>query len=503
VNQEKLGRELEEIVTKMKKFIDSGESGETGKSEFQALRTRAFAIKAELEDAFDRKDRDDLSDFLERPKPKFPLPSAFNGDHDGRKALRDQGWELKGGVWNVPTSLGPVPMFPNDVLFGEVPVDDPVAGAYFKQTRAAMQPEYKAAYTKHLVNSIRLRDGVMAYAQLTGLEQKALSEGSDTAGGMLVPPDYQAEVLARLGAYSMVRKAGARVQPTSRDTLRYPMVNAAAATEGGLTAGGDSIFAGGFVGSWAGETPAFTDKDATFTLFQVLVKKLRCVTKLGNDFVADSAVDVIAWLARNGAENMALVEDLGFISGDGTALKPKGILNNGATQINVAGSTANTISNTTSNQGSAPKLIKLWQALPPQYDVNAVFGMSKGTEGAIRALTDAQSRFLWPAFMAGGFAAPGAGSPGAPGAASAIAPRDFQGRPVLNSQFLIDGSVANAGLLPIIYGDFSQYVIAQRAQISTVILRERFADTDQTGIILFERVGGDTYNIDGFRFGVL
>ena len=38
---------------------------------------------------------------------------------------------------------------------------------------------------------------------------------------------------------------------------------------------------------------------------------------------------------------------------------------------------------------------------------------------------------------------------------------------------------------------------------SAGLLNERFADTDQTGIILWERVGGDTWNVDAFRIGVV
>ena len=56
--------------------------------------------------------------------------------------------------------------------------------------------------------------------------------------------------------------------------------------------------------------------------------------------------------------------------------------------------------------------------------------------------------------------------------------------------------------IPLIFGDFSGYIIGQRQQITSTVLRERFADTDQTGIILWERVGGNVWNPDAFRFGI-
>ena len=54
-----------------------------------------------------------------------------------------------------------------------------------------------------------------------------------------------------------------------------------------------------------------------------------------------------------------------------------------------------------------------------------------------------------------------------------------------------------------LFGDLSAYVIGQRAQITTVVLRERFADTDQVGIVMFERVGGAVWNPDAIRIGVV
>ena len=63
----------------------------------------------------------------------------------------------------------------------------------------------------------------------------------------------------------------ARVQPTSRDVLRYPRVAP------NVTSG--SIYSSGFVGGWVGETPAFSDTDPAFGTFDIAIKKLRVATK--------------------------------------------------------------------------------------------------------------------------------------------------------------------------------------------------------------------------------
>jgi HK97 family phage major capsid protein len=128
--------------------------------------------------------------------------------------------------------------------------------------------------------------------------------------------------------------------------------------------------------------------------------------------------------------------------------------------------------------------------LPAQYADNAQWLMRRSIEGKIRVLADSTGRYLWP-LQSGSLL-------GLPNGTGARALMDYQ---VNNSDFMPDdGTDANKVT---IFGDLSAYIIAQRAQISTQILRERFADTDQTGIIIFERVGGALWNADAVRVGIV
>lgn len=432
-------------------------------------------IEAEQKVADKNRDLGELDKFLDEPLRN--LRHGVNGDDDDRKALTARGWEFKAGMAYAPTSLGKhVEMFGEDVLLGDVPTNDPNAASFYKTTRAAMSLEYKQAYTRLIRLTAISPDGA-AYSRLSGSEQKALSEGLDTAGGFTVPPDVQAEMLVRTAQQSVMRRY-ARVQTTNRDVLKWFAVKA------NTTYG--SIYSSGFVGSWAGETPTFSDTDPAFQQLDIPVRKLRVATKLSNDFIADSATNILSFMAMNGAENMALTEDLGFISGDGSPLQPTGILNCGLTTFDVEGSTSNLVINTTSSAGSAPKIISGSYKLPAQYVSGARWLMCRSIEGKVAALVDANGRPFW---------APNAGS------GYAAVPRNIQGFPVENSDWMPDdGTDANKVML---LGDFSNYIIAQRAQITSVVLRERFADTDQTGIILWERVGGNCWNTDAFRVGIV
>src|SRR5205085_4911710 len=122
-----------------------------------------------------------------------------------------------------------VPMFTEDVLFGDIATKDAVAAEFYRTTRASMSGEYKSAYANLIKATARY--GPAALTMLSGSEQKALSEGTDTAGGFTVPPDVQAEMLARTAQMAIMRQY-CTVQPTNRDVLRYPAVKANAGTYG-------------------------------------------------------------------------------------------------------------------------------------------------------------------------------------------------------------------------------------------------------------------------------
>ena len=449
--------------------------------ELQEMHERALKLRSAVSDEEKRvldHDFGELHNFMDGPN--YHVPRSINNDDDGRKALIQAGWESKNGRIHIPTSKGMVDMYDESVLFGTIPTEDSDTAEYYKKTRAIVQPEYRVAYGKFLREVGRTRSESMAMMNLNSEERKALTEGQDSAGGYLVPPDLQAEILVRLAQMAVMRRM-ARIVNTSRDRVVWPRI--LPNTDSTL----ESIYSSGFVGAWVGETPAFAETDPGFGQFEISIKKLRVATKLSNDFVSDAVTDISAWLAMNGAENMALTEDSAFINGLGTPLIPQGILQDpGLKTVDVEGTSSNAISNTAATNGSANKLINLTYALPSQYAARAEWLMRRSVEGKIRQLIDGAGRYLWPAMTDSGFI-------------GRLPP--LMGAPVNNSEFMPADGVDQAKCVA--YGDFSQYIIAQRAQISTVVLRERFADTDQIGLILFERVGGALWNNDAIRVGIV
>lgn len=405
--------------------------------------------------------------------PRRVVPASINSDDTGRERLMKSGWSIRGGYVYRQTATGDMAYLPESVLFGALPTDDPVAAQHFRTMRAHFQPEYRNVWLKWLSSG-----GSMA--RLTSQEQNALSEGTDTAGGFLVPADIQAEILARRADASVMRQI-CTVRQTSRDRIQFPAV----APHGSS----GSIYSSGFVGGLVGEVTTSTDQGPTFQQFEVSIKKFQAYTKVSKDLIKDSGADVLAFLATDGGRNLGLVEDNYFLNGLGTGLEPMGLLTASPTTFDVEGSTANTISNTIAAAGSAPKIIAGSYQLPGQYSDGATWLMNRSIMGNIHGLVDAQSRPWWQAANIAG------GSEGAPPLLVNI--------PARTSPFMPSNGTPADGTKVLLLGDFSNYIIAERQALSVEIDESLYRASDEAGIWLRSRAGGGVWNLDAFRVGIV
>jgi len=403
-------------------------------------------------------------------EPQYQISRAVNADDESRQMLARAGWESRSGVLYRKTSRGEIAYCAEEVMFGALPTNDAVAAKHFEITRASFQPEYAKAFLKML----RARGELSV---LTGAEQNALSEGIAEGGGYTVPADVAAEIMARRADASVMRRIST-LRQTSRNVYEAPAV-APHATSG-------SIYSSGFVGGLVGETPTSnTDTGPTFELFSIGVKDFEAYTSISDNLIADSASDMLAFLAQDGGRNLGLVEDFYFINGNGTGLQPRGLLNSGITTADVQGSSSDQVSNTTSDAGSAPKLLALSYLVPAQYTAGASWLMARQTKGEIHALVDADGRPWWQA-------AAGAGG-------AAAAPSELAGFPVNESPFMpVDGTNGNK---VVVVGDFSAYVIADRTSISVEV--DRIPRTKSTDIFIRSRAGGGLWNTDALRIGIV
>lgn len=394
-----------------------------------------------------------------------------SGDADALsiKSLIRKGFDSTDG--ETVTYKG-APVFPASALTEE----SPEADLWRQQTRISLDDAYKGAFVGWLREAVKWGDGDAAMNMLPQLGKsllgsawvKGLANNPDNVGGFAVPLDMASAIIARRAEASVFARR-ARTIPTVRDQLRVPRFQAHASN--------GSVYSSSFVGGWVGETETHSDDDPAFGTVDIPIRKLRVTTKLSRD-LADDVPEMISALVADGGANMAVLRDAAFIAGDGMT-QPLGLLSGGASTVDIEGSTANTVSNTSAAAGSAPKLLDLAYGLPSQYSRNAVWLMKNATQKAVRKLVDGDNRRSFPR----------------------DASNTIEGFGVEVSDGMpADGSDGNK---PIVFGDLSSYIVAERAMLSVIVLRERYADQTQVGLVIFDRVGGMLGNPDGVRIGVV
>lgn len=282
---------------------------------------------------------------------------------------------------------------------------------------------------------------------------KDLVEGSDTAGGFLVPEDFRAEVIRGLPD-SVVVRPRARVIQTSRDVVKAPKVT-----------GSGVSYSSAVRLTWGTETPTASshETDPTFGQEAIPVHTAMASTQLSNDLLEDAAFDVSGLLRELYTEAFALGEDTCFLTGDGNG-KPEGIV-----QSAIAG-TVSTVNSGNASALTADGLIALQYALSPQYWPNAIFIMNATSAGkAVRQLKDGNGDYLWQRGLMAG------------------QPDMLLGKPVVYSAFMADVS---ASTYPVIYGNLQYYWIADRVGMTLQRLAEVYAEQNMVGFVARKRVGG-------------
>lgn len=141
---------------------------------------------------------------------------------------------------------------------------------------------------------------------------KAMSEGTGSAGGYLVPEEFAAEVARIEEDYGLVRKL-CMLRPMKSDTRNVPtLVTSVSVT-------------------WPGEATAATASAPVFGSAVLSAKTMSGITVYSNELLEDADVDVVTELADLFAEALAGEEDKQGLNGTGSPFT--GVLNN--TSVNI------------------------------------------------------------------------------------------------------------------------------------------------------------------------
>jgi HK97 family phage major capsid protein len=334
---------------------------------------------------------------------------------------------------------------------------DPNATGGDFATATAAGTEQAALYRKAFETYVHR--GEQAVLAMGAPYIKALTEGTDSEGGHLVPSDWQQQVLRGASAQTGLRSHVTTV-PTSRDAVEWPTIE-----------GADDIHASAVRRTWVDEQPAegAADTEPTFGAIRIPLHTAMLTTKASRNLVEDSAVPFTDILAGLFADEVRLSDEQSFLTGDGVG-KPLGLLNTTGVP---------TVNSGSASSVTADGLLDLFYDLPAQYRSNAIFVMSSATEATVRKLKDGNSQYLW----VGGFAG---------------APETLLGRPSLSSEFL---PAIAAAATPIVFGDFRRYVVADRVgfSIQRIDGDQQLAEKNQIGFVGRQRVGGRVVQARAFR----
>lgn len=154
---------------------------------------------------------------------------------------------------------------------------------------------------KDFVKSVFMKDrNAMSKVYNSFGMEKALSEGTTTAGGFLVPDQFRTQVIHVAEIYGKARQE-ANVFGFSGDTLYLT-------TDNGVV----SV-------AWTAENNPIPHSQPVFAQPSISIKKLAGITAMSNELLADAQFDIVAYLAQLFGEQIAYKEDLAFFTGDGTS----------------------------------------------------------------------------------------------------------------------------------------------------------------------------------------
>jgi HK97 family phage major capsid protein len=328
--------------------------------------------------------------------------------------------------------------------------------------RSSASPQHKAAFETYV------RTG--EDAGLRGLESKALSVGTGTDGGYLVPDELERAVNRAVKDVSPIR-AIAGIRQVSGSVYRKPF--AVTGAEAG----------------WVAETAARPETDspalAALSEMSFPTMELYAMPAATSALLDDSAVNIDEWIAEEVRDSFAQQEGTAFVTGNGTA-KPKGFLDytkvdNGSwtwgsigfikTGVNGAFPTAS------ATVAPGDKLIDLVYSVKAGYRGNGTFVLNRATQAVIRKMKDAEGHYLWqPAIKAGD-------------------PSMLIGYPVAESE---DMPAIATDSYSVAFGDFRRgYLIVDRIGIR--VLRDPYSSKPYVLFYTTKRVGGGVQDFEAIK----
>lgn len=268
---------------------------------------------------------------------------------------------------------------------------------------------------------------------------------TDAKGGFLIPEGFSNELAIAMKAWGGMLGVARIIRTATGNDIPWPATN-------------DTSNVAYQINEATSLETSATDVTFSKALTLKAWKWTSGLVRVSREIIEDSYFDMETLLKDLFAIRMGRGLNAAYTTGAGTTTI-QGVVT-GAT---ASGVTADDVSLSYAN------LLDLIGSVDPAYQGNARFMFNFSTLTALRKLVDGVNRPLWePNVQAG-------------------AVSTLLGMPYTINQ---DMASIGAGNKSVLFGDFSNYLIREVAQDRLVVLRERFADTDEIGIVLLSRRDG-------------
>ena len=276
-----------------------------------------------------------------------------------------------------------------------------------------------------------------------------MQESIDADGGFLVPEEFENQIVMALEENNVIRSIAKTI--TTAAERKIPI----AATHS--------------VAQWTPENGAYTESNPTFGQKTIDAFKLTDLVKVSTELLQDSMFNLESYISSEFARAFGVAEEQAFCTGTGTG-QPTGIFTENGGEVGL------TLTSTTNI--TCDNIIELVHSLKSPYRRNAVFLMNDSTISMLRKLKDTNGAYLWqPSLQAG-------------------QPDRLLGYPLYTSPYV---PVVKAEAMPIAFGDFSNYWIADRMGRSVQRLNELYAGNGQVGFLATERVDAKVILSEGIK----
>lgn len=265
-------------------------------------------------------------------------------------------------------------------------------------------------------------------------EARAQSVGTDADGGYTVPTTFQDRIMESMKAYGGVANHCQVVVTSSGNPIQW------------ATSDGTSD-----MGAFIGENSKATEQKVTFGQVTLGAKKITSnVILTSNELLADSGINMDAYLGSRVAQRIGRKEADAIVNGTGTGLENKGLAASVTGTVTAAGSAL-----------SWKDFNSLVHAVDPAYRGMDSFslGLNDATLQIAEQEEDAQGRPIWLPEV-----------------------RGMTPATILGYKYFIDQAMAD-----IYAGDWNAFVLRRVAGMQLRRLTELYAESDQVGFLAFHR----------------